>query len=200
MAGWHWYSLRLDEPAGQMFYSRSALVNVDCRRRKGSAVSLSHSGCVIRCLGGTREVDYTCSKLAPNAFSSQPGKGHVVSKRENDADNAFRPSDSPLTQYERKQIALRKNLERLKAERLAREAAITIIHTNQSKDCRPRRWPIAQSRSPLPRRASGVRELTSEGHRVLADNPGTLPAQPFAAKPKNLRALETDSETWSWTV
>lgn len=31
------------------------------------------------------EVDYTCSKLASNAFSSQPGKGHVMSKRENDA-------------------------------------------------------------------------------------------------------------------
>jgi hypothetical protein len=49
-------------------------------------------------------------------------KGHVMSKRENDANNAFRPSDSPLTEYEKEQIALRKNLERLKAERLAREA------------------------------------------------------------------------------
>jgi hypothetical protein len=45
-----------------------------------------------------------------------------MSKRENDA-NIFRPSDSPLTEYEKEQIALRKNLERLKAERLAREAA-----------------------------------------------------------------------------
>ena len=50
-------------------------------------------------------------------------KGHVMSKRENDANNVFRPSDSPLTEYEKEQIALRKNLERLKAERLAREAA-----------------------------------------------------------------------------
>lgn len=50
-------------------------------------------------------------------------KGHVMSKRENDANNLFRPSDSPLTEYEKEQIALRKNLERLKAERLAREAA-----------------------------------------------------------------------------
>jgi hypothetical protein len=50
-------------------------------------------------------------------------KGHVMSKRENDANNIFRPSDSPLTEYEKEQIALRKNLERLKAERLAREAA-----------------------------------------------------------------------------
>jgi hypothetical protein len=33
------------------------------------------------------------------------------------------PSDSPLTEYEKEQIALRKNLERLKTERLAREAA-----------------------------------------------------------------------------
>ncbi len=46
-----------------------------------------------------------------------------MSKRENDANNLFRPSDSPLTEYEKEQIALRKNLERLKAERLAREAA-----------------------------------------------------------------------------
>ena len=50
-------------------------------------------------------------------------KGHVMSKRENDANNVFRPSDSPLTEYEKEQVALRKNLERLKAERLAREAA-----------------------------------------------------------------------------
>ena len=50
-------------------------------------------------------------------------KGHVMSKRENDANNVFRPSDSPLTEYEKEQIVLRKNLERLKAERLAREAA-----------------------------------------------------------------------------
>jgi hypothetical protein len=50
-------------------------------------------------------------------------KGHVMSKRENEANNVFRPSDSPLTEYEKEQIALRKNLERLKVERLAREAA-----------------------------------------------------------------------------
>jgi hypothetical protein len=46
-----------------------------------------------------------------------------MSKRENDANNTFRPSDSPLTEHEKEQIALRKNLERLRAERLAREAA-----------------------------------------------------------------------------
>ena len=46
-----------------------------------------------------------------------------MSERENDANNIFRLSDSPLTEYEKEQIALRKNLERLKAERLAREAA-----------------------------------------------------------------------------
>jgi U3 small nucleolar ribonucleoprotein component len=49
-------------------------------------------------------------------------KGYVMSKREN-ANNVFRLSDSPLTEYEKEQIALRKNLERLKAERLAREVA-----------------------------------------------------------------------------
>ena len=46
-----------------------------------------------------------------------------MSKRDKAASNAFRPSDRPLTDYEKEQIALRKNLERLKAERLAREAA-----------------------------------------------------------------------------
>jgi hypothetical protein len=50
-------------------------------------------------------------------------KGHVMSKRENDASNIFRASDRPLTEYEEEQKALRKNLERLRAERLAREAA-----------------------------------------------------------------------------
>ena len=46
-----------------------------------------------------------------------------MSNRENDVNNIFRPSDSPLTEHEKEQIALRKNLERLRAERLAREAA-----------------------------------------------------------------------------
>jgi hypothetical protein len=45
-----------------------------------------------------------------------------MSKRENDNNNIFRPSDRPMTEYEKEQIALRKNLERLKAERLARLA------------------------------------------------------------------------------
>jgi hypothetical protein len=45
-----------------------------------------------------------------------------MSKRENDANNVFRASDSPLTEHEKEQIAQRKNLERLRAERLAREA------------------------------------------------------------------------------
>ena len=46
-----------------------------------------------------------------------------MSKREKEAGNAFRPSDRRLTEYESEQIALRNNLERLRAERLAREAA-----------------------------------------------------------------------------
>jgi hypothetical protein len=46
-----------------------------------------------------------------------------MSKREKEANTMFRPSDRPLTEYEAEQKALRKNLERLKAERLAREAA-----------------------------------------------------------------------------
>ncbi len=45
-----------------------------------------------------------------------------MSERENNANNVFRPSDRPLTEYEEEQRALRKNLERLRTERLAREA------------------------------------------------------------------------------
>ena len=45
-----------------------------------------------------------------------------MSKRENEV-SKFRPSDTPLTEYEQEQKAPRKNLERLRAERLAREAA-----------------------------------------------------------------------------
>ena len=45
-----------------------------------------------------------------------------MSRRQNDANNISRPSDRPLTEYEKEQVALRKNLARLKAERLAREA------------------------------------------------------------------------------
>jgi hypothetical protein len=46
-------------------------------------------------------------------------------KYANEVRKAFRSSHSkaPLTEYEEEQLALRKNLERLKAERLAREAA-----------------------------------------------------------------------------
>jgi hypothetical protein len=46
-----------------------------------------------------------------------------MSKPENDANSIFRSSDRPLTEYEGAQKALRKNLERLRTERLAREAA-----------------------------------------------------------------------------
>lgn len=42
-----------------------------------------------------------------------------MSKRENEA-SKIRPSDRPLNEYEQEQKALRKNLERLKAKRLAR--------------------------------------------------------------------------------
>jgi len=61
--------------------------------------------------------------LRANAGAAFCARGHVMSKRKNNANNLFRPSDSPLTEYEKEQIALRKNLERLRAERLAREAA-----------------------------------------------------------------------------
>jgi hypothetical protein len=56
-----------------------------------------------------------------------------MSKRENDVNNIFRPSDSPLTEHEKEQIAVRKNLERLRAERLAREAA-NAGHSTKQKD------------------------------------------------------------------
>jgi hypothetical protein len=68
-------------------------------------------------------------------FLSGCAKGHVMSKRENDANNIFRASDSPLTEHEKEQIALRKNLERLRAERLAREAA-NAGHSPKQKDRR----------------------------------------------------------------
>jgi hypothetical protein len=44
---------------------------------------------------------------------------------ENEARRAFHSRDNkaPLTEYEREQRALHRNLERLRAERLAREAA-----------------------------------------------------------------------------
>jgi len=58
-----------------------------------------------------------------------------MSKRENDANNIFRPSDSPLTEYEKEQIAPRKNLERLRAERFSREAA-NAGHSPKQKDRR----------------------------------------------------------------
>jgi hypothetical protein len=46
-----------------------------------------------------------------------------MSNRKNEASTMFRPSDRPLTEYEEEQKALRKNLERLRAERLTREKA-----------------------------------------------------------------------------
>jgi len=58
-----------------------------------------------------------------------------MSKRENDVNNIFRPSDSPLTEHAKEQIAVRKNLERLRAERLAREAA-NAGHSPKQKDRR----------------------------------------------------------------
>jgi hypothetical protein len=46
-----------------------------------------------------------------------------MSKRGNEANNVFRPADSPVTEHEKEMAASRKNLERLRTERLAREAA-----------------------------------------------------------------------------
>ena len=54
-------------------------------------------------------------------------------KRADDAGKAFRSSEKPVSEYEMEQRALRKNLERLKAERLAREA-VKSKDTAKSKD------------------------------------------------------------------
>jgi hypothetical protein len=53
------------------------------------------------------------------------GEKKHTSTSENEARRAFRPQDKrgALTEYEQEQRALHKNLERLRAERLAREAA-----------------------------------------------------------------------------
>jgi hypothetical protein len=70
-----------------------------------------------------------CYSNAPRAVTRHPVaylEGHAMSdkKHANAARGAFRSSDKkPLTEYEEQQRALLKNFERLKAERLAREAA-----------------------------------------------------------------------------
>jgi len=64
-----------------------------------------------------------CDAICDSTTDARHSKGSRHEQTRNDANNVFRPSDSPLTEYEKEQIALRKNLERLKAERLAREAA-----------------------------------------------------------------------------
>lgn len=46
-----------------------------------------------------------------------------MSRNDKKANNTFRPSDRPVTEYEQEQAALRKNMERLRAERLMREKA-----------------------------------------------------------------------------
>jgi hypothetical protein len=47
---------------------------------------------------------YACGRGLAGQPRRHPAirKGHVMSKRENDANNIFRPSDSPLTEYESK--------------------------------------------------------------------------------------------------
>ena len=45
-----------------------------------------------------------------------------MSKQSRETGDTFRPSKKLLTEYEEEQLAIRKNLERLRAERRAREA------------------------------------------------------------------------------
>jgi hypothetical protein len=54
-----------------------------------------------------------------------------MSKRENDANNVFRQSDSPLTEHEKEQIALRKNLERLRPNDWQERLPMQVIHPNK---------------------------------------------------------------------
>jgi len=63
-----------------------------------------------------------CDAICDSTTDARHSKGSRHEQTRNDANNVFRPSDSPLTEYEKEQIALRKNLERLKAERLASPA------------------------------------------------------------------------------
>jgi hypothetical protein len=56
-------------------------------------------------------------------------KGHVMSKRENEA-SKFRPSDRPLNDYEQEQKALRKNLERLNGWRERLPSRRTVRNRN----------------------------------------------------------------------
>jgi hypothetical protein len=49
-------------------------------------------------------------------------RGEVMPKQSKEMGDTFRPSKKPLTEYEEEQLALHKNLERLRAERRAREA------------------------------------------------------------------------------
>jgi hypothetical protein len=63
------------------------------------------------------------SKIKSSRVNAEKiSEGHAMSKRE-DANNTFRPSDSPLSEHEKEQIALRKNMARLRELRLARESA-----------------------------------------------------------------------------
>jgi hypothetical protein len=67
------------------------------------------------------------SDMPPSPASIADLEGQAMSEKKHidEARKSFRSSDkkAPLTEHEEKQRALLKNLERLKAERLAREAA-----------------------------------------------------------------------------
>ena len=90
-------------------------------RRDSKAVAYSHPAIIEATARHSRTDDAAFAGIAAEI------EGQVMSykKHADEARRAFRSSDkkSPLTEHEEKQRALRKNLERLKAERLAREAA-----------------------------------------------------------------------------
>jgi len=60
--------------------------------------------------------------LVGERASPHPVEVKVMSKQSKETSDTFRPTKRPLTEYEEEQLAIRKNLERLRAERRAREA------------------------------------------------------------------------------
>jgi hypothetical protein len=62
-------------------------------------------------------------QLRKRRTAATPIRGEIMSKQSKEAGDTFRPSKKPLTEYEEEQLAIRKNMERLRAERRARDAA-----------------------------------------------------------------------------
>ncbi|HZR89974.1 MAG TPA: hypothetical protein VFB02_24480 [Bradyrhizobium sp.] len=102
---------------------RSATIKLNAR------LSLRHNVDLIICMRRRwiERCDIAVARCAAFAGFTADLEGQVMDdkKHAHEARKAFRSSDkkAPLTEHEEKQRAVLKNLERLKAERLAREAA-----------------------------------------------------------------------------